>query len=99
MRKGLSDEETLMASAWYKLSANLNRRATDERVASMSSNSFLAQQRTYSAYHNSNYHHNSHSYQRRNYAHRQQQNSSGSANSNPSPTAASVANTTSVANI
>ena len=37
-------EETMIASAWYKLGANLNRRATDERIQSIG-NSFLAQQR------------------------------------------------------
>jgi hypothetical protein len=34
----------MIASAWYKLGANLNRRATDERIQTIG-NSFLAQQR------------------------------------------------------
>lgn len=37
-------EERLIASSWYQLGADLNRRATDERINSMGS-SFLAQQR------------------------------------------------------
>jgi hypothetical protein len=38
-------EEHMIASAWYQLGANLNRRATDERITTIG-NSFLAQQRT-----------------------------------------------------
>ena len=37
-------EEELVASAWYHLGAQLNRRATDERISSIG-NSFLSQQR------------------------------------------------------
>ena len=37
-------EEELIATAWYSLGANLNRRATDERIATIG-NSFLSQQR------------------------------------------------------
>jgi hypothetical protein len=37
-------EEELVASAWYHLGAQLNRRGTDERISSIG-NSFLSQQR------------------------------------------------------
>ena len=37
-------EERLIAASWYQLGADLNRRATDERINAMGS-SFLAQQR------------------------------------------------------
>ena len=37
-------EERLIAASWYQLGADLNRRATDDRINAMGS-SFLAQQR------------------------------------------------------
>ena len=44
IRTSRDHEEHLIASAWYQLGANLNRRATDERITTIG-NSFLAQQR------------------------------------------------------
>lgn len=45
IRKSRDQEQRLMASSWYKLGANLNRRSTDERISSVGSSSFLSQQR------------------------------------------------------
>lgn len=45
LKTSVEQEEQLIASAWYNLGAGLNRKATDERVASMGGNSFLSQQR------------------------------------------------------
>ena len=44
IRNSRENEEYLMASAWYNLGADLNRKATDERIATIGT-SFLAQQR------------------------------------------------------
>lgn len=44
IRMSREQEEHMIASAWYQLGANLNRRATDERITTIG-NSFLAQQR------------------------------------------------------
>ncbi|CAF0817325.1 unnamed protein product [Brachionus calyciflorus] len=45
IRNSREQEEQLIASAWYKLGANLNRRTTDERISAVG-NSFLSQQRS-----------------------------------------------------
>lgn len=44
LRNSREQEEQLIASAWYQLGANLNRRVTDDRLLSIG-NSFLSQQR------------------------------------------------------
>ena len=44
IRNSNAQEEQLIASAWYHLGANLNRRTTDERIGTIG-NSFLSQQR------------------------------------------------------
>ncbi|RNA02952.1 Hook -like protein [Brachionus plicatilis] len=44
IKNSREQEEQLIASAWYKLGANLNRRNTDERIG-LIGNSFLSQQR------------------------------------------------------
>lgn len=44
LKSSRMQEEELIASAWYTLGSQLNRRATDERIATIG-NSFLSQQR------------------------------------------------------
>lgn len=44
MRNSQEQEENLMVSAWYNQGITMNRRATDERIATIG-NSFLSQQR------------------------------------------------------